>query len=146
MTADPREAAERRTEEAFARSGWADPRADYRAMLRRLKEQNPTQFASAVADYDDSVVGRLADANADPVAAWLSYGMRLAGWCAGGRTVRIDADGRRAEPGAGFESPALLIQLPAEETGRAMVVAAPRQLSAAQAATIALLVEGRLAL
>lgn len=146
MSVENRDVAERRSADAFARSGWADPRADYRAMLRRLREQSATLFSSAVADYEDAVVGRLSDAEADPVAAWLAYGVRLAGWAAGGRTVRIDAEGRRSDTTGGFDTPSLLLQLPAEESGRAMVVAAPREPSAAQAATIALLVDGRLAL
>lgn len=142
-------AIDQRTDDAFARSVWQDPRAEYRLLLRRLKEKDAAAFDGAVREYESSVASRLVDPAVDPVRAWLGYGVRLAGWLgAGGRTVEIDADGRAttllaAEPGL---EPALLLHLPANEGGRAILVALPRQASPAQRATLALLAEGRLAL
>jgi hypothetical protein len=143
-----KEAIDRRSEDAFARSTWLDPRADYRDLLRRLKESDTAAFASAVREYEAAVVERLADPAADPVAAWLGYGVRLAGWLGGGRTVEIDAAGRAAEMGAidRAERATLLLHLPAAEGARAIVIASPREPSEAQRATLALLVEGRAAL
>lgn len=143
-----KESIDRRSEEAFARSAWLDPRVDYRDLLRRLKEADAAAFASAVREYEAAVVERLADPAADPVAAWLGYGERLAAWLGGGRTVEIDAAGRAAEATAGGpgERATLLLHLPADEGARAIVVGAPREPSDAQRATLALLVEGRAAL
>ena len=142
-----RELVERRSDEAFARSEWQDPRADYRALLRRLKEQDSAAFESAVREYDERVAARLRDERADPVRAWLDYGLRLAQLAGGGRTVSIDADGRSTElPEAGPTAPALLLHLPADEAAAAIVVGAPREPSGAQRAAVMLLAERRTAL
>ena len=143
-----KEAIDRRSEEAFAGSAWLDPRADYRELLRRLKEADAVAFASAVREYEAGVVERLADPTADPVAAWLGYGERLAARLGRGRTVEIDAEGRAADATAAgpAEHATLLLHLPADESARAIVVGAPREPSHAQRATLALLVEGRAAL
>lgn len=141
---DSKEAVERRTDEAFAASPWQDPRAEYRALLRQLRERNAAAFEEAVRAYETGVVARLGDGTVDPVAAWLGYGRRLAQNAGGGRTVRIDEDGRAHALGDDEipAEPALLLQLPAEESAPAFVVAAPREPSPAQRATVALLVAG----
>lgn len=143
-----KETIDRRSEDAFARSPWLDPRADYRALLRRLKEADAAAFASAVGEYESAVVERLADPAADPVAAWLGYGERLAAWVGGGRTVEIDAAGRATERNAAGrgEQAMLLLHLPADEATPAIVIGSPREPTEAQRATLALLVEGRAAL
>ena len=142
MSDDAKELIERRSEEAFARSGWRDPRADFRGMLRQLRERDAAAFESAVKEYEARVASRLGDASVDPVAAWLDYGRRLAMLIGGGRTVAVDADGR-STPDEGGDAPALLLHLPAEEAAAAIVVAEPREPTAAQRATIALLAERR---
>lgn len=145
--AESKEAVERRTAEAFERSAWQDPRAEYRDLLRRLRGQDGAAFERAVLEYEATVVERLTDPSVDPVAAWLGYGERLAGWLGHGRTMRIDAEGRASEvEPASTAEPALLLHLPAEESAAAIVVASPRQPSAAQRAAVALLAEGRAAL
>lgn len=152
MTADESKVAtDRRTEAAFARSPWQDPRADYRVMLRRLREDDPAVFETAVRDYEDAVVARLGDEALDPVEVWLSYGERLAALVGRGRLVRIDASGKASDaPTADPADPSpaacpLLLHLPALESTPAIVVAAPRDPSPAQRASLALLVEGRTA-
>ena len=143
---DAKEQIDRRSEEAFARSAWRDPRTDYRAMLRHLRERDAAGFENAVREYDARVATKLAeDASADPVAAWLAYGRRLADLIGGGRTVRVDADGR-SEADDGGDAPALLLHLPADESATAIVVAEPREPSPAQRASIALLADRRTAL
>jgi hypothetical protein len=141
-----REMIERRSDEAFAVSGWQDPRAEYRALLRRLKEQAPAAFDSAVHEYEARVASRLGDESVEPVGAWLDYGVRLAELLGGGRTVAVDADGRSAPVDGSPAEPTLLLHLPADDTAAALVVAGPREPSAAQHATIALLAERRQAL
>ena len=143
---ESKESIERRTDEAFARSAWRDPRADYRGLLRRLREQDAGTFERAVAEYEARVAGRVAQPDADPVAAWLDYGRRLAELAGGGRTVRIDDSGAAVPDDPAHPSPALLIHLPADESAAAIVVAEPREASPAQRATIALLSEGQTAL
>lgn len=147
-----KEAVERRTDEAFGRSPWQDPRGNYRAVLRGLRQQDATTFEEAVREYEARIVSRLTDESADPVAAWLGYGCRLAELVGGGRTVRVDDDGRAealpAEPFSAdiIDEPALLLHLPADASAAAFVVASPRELSAAQAAAVALLAGGATAL
>lgn len=144
---ETKESTERRTDAAFAASPWQDPRDDYRAMLRRLRDRDAAAFEEAVGAYESGVVRALADAAVDPVLAWLEYGRRLAQIAGGGRTLSIDRDGRagvatQVEP----DHPALLLHLPADETAPAFVVAAPREPSPAQRATVALLAAGAQAL
>ena len=140
---ESKESIEGRTDEAFERSAWRDPRADYRALLRQLREQDAALFESAVVEYETRVAGRLADAAVDPVAAWLDYGRRLAELAGRGRTIRIDETGVSVGDDPADPSPALLIHLPADEGAAAIVIAEPRDASSAQRATIALLAERR---
>lgn len=146
--ASRREEAERRTEKAFAGSGWRDPRTAYRSLLKRLREQDPAGFEEAVADYERNVVTPVAAGTADPVRAWLEFGFDLANRLGpGGRIVRVDADGRATEdPSGALEVPGLLLHMPADEGAPALPVAMPREPSPAQQATLALLAEGRQAL
>ena len=140
MSEDPRAAIERRTDEAFARSPWADPRALYRSLLRQLKQSDAAAYESAVQVYRAGVEAPLASGSVDPVDAWLAYGRRLVELAAGGRTVSVDADGRmQAE--ASSATPALWLHLPADESAAAIVVAQPREPSPAQRATVALLAD-----
>lgn len=143
---ETKEALERRTDEAFARSAWADPRAAYRALLRRLREHDAAAFESALSEYESRVVSRIQDPAADPVACWLDYGRRLAQLAGGGRSVRVDADGRSESDDGAAAAPALLLQLPADESASAIVIAQPREPSAAQRATAALLADRHQAL
>ena len=138
---ESKEALERRTDEAFAGSAWADPRAAYRSLLRRLRENDAGLFESALAEYEARVVSRLQDPTTDPVACWLDYGRRLAALAAGGRCVRVDAEGRSAADDGDATEPVLLLQLPADEGASAIIVAQPREPSPAQRATVALLAD-----
>jgi len=91
-------------------------------------------------------VATLVDESGDPVPAWLGYGERLAALVGGGRTVSVDEAGR-SRPLEGIPAEAtLLLHLPADEATPALVVASPREPSAAQRATVALLAERRQAL
>ncbi|HEX6587680.1 MAG TPA: hypothetical protein VF039_01555 [Longimicrobiales bacterium] len=144
---ETKEAIERRTDAAFAASVWQDPRAEYRALLKRLREHDSALFEEAVRAYESTVAGRLAeDERADPVGAWIEYGRSLAQLAGGGRIVAIDSDGRATEAPTGSLSATLLLQLPTDESVPAFVVAAPRETSAAQRATAALLAAGAQAL
>lgn len=141
---ETKEAIERRTDDAFAASAWQDPRAEYRALLRRIRERDTAAFDDAVRLYETRVVAALADDAVDPVAAWLDYGRRLAQLAGGGRAVTVDEQGRAGElrSDAPIIAPTLLLQLPADESAAAFVVAVPREPSPAQLATMALLAAG----
>lgn len=143
---ETKEQIERRTDEAFARSPWRDPRTDYRALLRLLRDQDAARFETAVAEYEARVVARVEDPAVDPVAAWLDYGRRLAELAGQGHTVRVDVDGRAAPADAELTGPALVLHMPSDESAPAIVVAIPRDPSPAQRATAALLADRRTAL
>ena len=140
---ETKEQIEQRTDAAFEQSPWRDPRADYRMLLRRLRERDTAAFESAVAEYDARVIGPLSDPTVDPVAAWLEYGRKLADIAGGGRLVRIDREGRSETGAESGAEPMLLLHLPADETAAAIVVAEPREPSPAQRAAKLLLAESR---
>lgn len=152
---DPRGAAERRTDAAFAEGPYLDPRAAYRAHLRVLRERDGAAFERGVKAYEALV--QEIGAGGDAGQAWLRYGAALAGETPG-RTVAIDADGRasawagqddgqpsgddpreRDAPGA----VPLILHIPDDARAPALPLAAPRTPSRAQNASLALLVEGR---
>jgi hypothetical protein len=138
--------ADRRLDEALAREGAQDPRDFYRAHLRDLKQANPDGYAKAVAYYRDTLIPEVASGDVEPLEAWTEYGRRLAESLAPGRTVAVDASGR-AHP---YEAPVprdrLVLHLPGGKGGRALVVGLPAELTPAQRATCAVLVEGKLKL
>jgi hypothetical protein len=80
---------------------------------------------------------------ADPLGAWLEYGMLLAELLGPGRTVAVDATGR-AEPTADVAAAeGLVLHLSDIDDRPALVLRCPASLSPAQNATIELLVAGR---
>lgn len=135
--------ADARLEEALAQEGARDPREFYRERLRDLKQTNPAGYSEAVAYYRDTLIPRVAGGDADPLVAWTEYGRKLAEQVTPGRTVAIDATGR-AHP---YEEPPrrdkLILHLPEGRGGRALLVALPSELTAAQRATYDVLVSGK---
>lgn len=146
MSADPQQAADARFEEALAARGARDPREYYRERMRELKGQDPESYERATAFYRDELVPRIASGAADPIAAWLDFGCRLAEWSAPGDTVEVDATGRRHPHAPPTPLDRLVLHLPRERGARAQLVGLPIELSPAQRATYALLVQGRLKL
>jgi len=136
--------AEARLDEAVHGAGLADPRVPLRARLRELKESHPAAFDQARSHYEQTVLPALAEA-ADPLAAWVDYACFLAQLTSTGRLVGIDATGRATAFQAA--SPGLLVLFIPDDTPAAVLVAlAPAQPSAAQQATVDLLVNRRLGL
>ena len=72
--------------------------------------------------------------------AWIDYARWLADRFAHGKAVMIDVTGRASQASGGPEPGMLLVHLPDEQTTRAMVLLAPRQLSEPQRETVKLLV------
>ena len=140
------EKADAAIDEALATSGARDPREFYRERLRELKEESADAYDEAVSYYRETLVPSVAGGQVDPLVAWTEYGRKLAELATPGRTVSIDSTGR-AEP---YESPVsqerLVLHMPNARKGRAVLVALPRDLSAAQRACYDWLVRGRLKL
>jgi hypothetical protein len=148
MSTELRARAETRLAEAAAALDLADPRAPLRDRLRQLREQQPDAFERAVAHYEQTVLRALAAAgtDADAIAAWLDYGLFVGRLTSNGRLTAIDATGRATPWRQGLEPGSLVLFLPEDTGAPALVAAGPRQPSAAQHATLALLIERKLSL
>ena len=135
--------ADRIFEEALGQTGAKDPREFYRARLREMKADNPEAYREAVAYYEDDIVPSIAEAGDDPLMAWQRFGCRVAELTVTGTPIEIDATGRRRPYAPPTPLDRLVLHLPQESSGRALVVGLPPELSAAQLATYDLLVGGR---
>jgi hypothetical protein len=138
-------AAERALEAALAESGARDPREFYRERLRELKRLRPDEYQAAVSYYTHTLLPEVAERRRDALSAWTEYGRRLAEALAPGRTVTVDDSGR-ARPYEASGAIGLILHLPEDAGGRALLVALPRTLSPAQRATYDVLVAGKLRL
>ncbi len=127
-------------------TGARDPREYYRGLLRDLKARDAEAYQGAVARYDEAVVGAIGS-GADPLEAWLSFGVELARIVGGpGRTVVVDETGRAAELDGTPTWEAMVLHLPEARGTRALPVGLPPQPSPAQRATVDLLVHGKVRL
>jgi hypothetical protein len=145
MSTESRRNAEERLAAAMADAGMADSRAEYRERLRRLKKERPAAFRQATEHYERVVLPALLEGS-DPAGAWLAFGLELAGLAGPGRAVAVDGTGRSCEWRAGGAPGALVLFLPEDRQAAAVVLAAPATPTAAQAATIDLLVAKKLSL
>ncbi|HUF76377.1 MAG TPA: hypothetical protein VMM35_08865 [Longimicrobiales bacterium] len=134
--------ADRALEAALTASGARDPRELYRERLRELKRVSPEAYTSAVAYYTETLIPQVAAGERDPLEAWTEYGRRLAAALAPGHTLGIDETGR-AHPWERHEPDRLVLHLPDEKGGRALLVGLPPTLSDAQRATYDVLVAGK---
>lgn len=134
--------AESRLEASLADAPIRDPRELYRSRMRHLRERSPAAFETALRHYEETVVPRTA-ADADPIAEWLAYGRLLAELDGPGRFMEVDAVGRARPWREGDARVGLILYLPDDRSGRPFTVCMPRDATAAQAATHALLVEGK---
>ncbi len=135
--------ADRIFEEALGQTSAKDPREFYRARLREMKADNPEAYREAVAYYENDLVPSIAEAGDDPLMAWQRFGCRVAELTVTGTPIEIDATGRRRPYAPPTPLDRLVLHLPQESSGRALVVGLPPELSAAQLATYDLLVGGR---
>lgn len=135
---------DRRLEAGFAEAELADARVGFRERLRDLKSTQPEAFDRAVDYYENTVAPAILQGGS-PLETWVEYGRHLGTLSDEGRLMTIDSTGRAADWVAPVRAGELVLFVP--ESGRnALVVVAPTAPSAAQSATIQLLVEGRLSL
>ncbi len=138
---DPRTLAEHRLADALAASAMADPRALYRDRLRQLRATDPAAFARALDYFENTLVPAVAS-DGEPLTAWLAYGTFLAELPGRGRTMAVSQDGR-ARPYQPPPAGSLILFLPDDGRRRPEVLLSPAAPSAAQQATVDLLVHGR---
>lgn len=139
---DPRTRAEARLEAALQDADCADPRPLYRRALRYLRDRQPEAFQAALDYFEEELIPAVAS-EADPLAAWLDYGRRLARALGDGRLVEMDSTGRARPVTDPAEARGLVLHLPDDATAPALALRCPRDPSKAQQATFELLVDGR---
>jgi hypothetical protein len=145
MSSETKKLADERLTQGLAGRGALDARETYRALLRSLKAQSTDAFTKATRYYEQHVLPRLT-ADADPLDAWIDYG-RIIGELSGtGRMMIVDETGRAAPYLAPLTPGNLVMFVPDDTRAGSFVAVEPAELSAAQRATVALLVEGRLTL
>ncbi len=143
MSSDLKQRAEARLEAALAVPGApADPRPLYRPALRHLRETDPTAFARAISFFEETLVPAVA-AEADALGTWLEYGRLLVSALAPGRLLEVDGTGRAREVDDATGACGLVLFLPDSGAAPVLVLRQPSEASPAQAATIELLVAGR---
>jgi len=146
MTTDLQQKADARFAAALAASGARDPREYYRTQLRELKRSNPEGYDQAVGYYQDELVPSIAERDADPVEAWLAYGLLIARLAAPGRAVAIDPTGRSRPLESSGPVDDMILHVPDARHAPALLVGLPPKPSSAQMATHRWLVAGRRAL
>jgi len=144
MTDTKQAQADARFSEALGSEGARDPREFYRERLRELKQANPLAYEQASTHYQDVLIPGIADGTLDPLDAWMAYGCQLCQLLAPGKAVDVDGSGRRRPHAGSSSQDHLVLHIPDAPAKRALLIGLPRELSAAQQATYALLVQGRL--
>lgn len=139
---DPKTRADARLEAALQDADRADPRPLYRPALKYLRSQKPAAFQEALRYFEEELIPAVAG-EADPLAAWLDYGRRLAEALGEGRLVELDSTGRARPCTDAAGARGLVLYLPDDAAAPALSLRRPRGPSRAQEAAFELLVEGR---
>jgi hypothetical protein len=142
MDPETRARAEARLADAAAALGLDDPRQPYRRRLRELRETRPEAFDTAIGHYEQHVLPSLAAG--DPIEAWLEYGRFLAALSSAAELTVIDASGRARPHAPPLAAQSLALFMPADTAVPPLVAAVPARPSAAQKATLDLLVDRKL--
>lgn len=130
-----------RLEETLEERGLADPRPRYRVLLKRLADEDRAAYRDAVSRFEDELVPAVAEGEADPAAAWVRYGLRLAPELTDGEAVGVDDSGRARSVEDPGDPPLdrLLLWVPEVGGEPALVLSRPADLSDPQEATVDLL-------
>jgi hypothetical protein len=144
MSTELRTHAEARLAAAAAALGLADPRQPYRDRLKQLRQSQPEAFERAVAHYERDVLPLLA--GEAPLDGWVEYGRFLGQLTSNGRLTAIDASGRATPFRPPLQSDLVVLFLPDDTAAEALITAVPALPSAAQQASLDLLVHRKLAL
>jgi hypothetical protein len=145
MASETRRKSDDRLERACAAAGLTDPRETYRDLLRDLRGRDPDSFARASGHYQSEVLPRLAG-DAEPIDTWIEYGRVLGELGANGRMYSIDATGLADVYRPPYARHSLVLFVPDDGTRGSFVAAMPITPTAAQSATVDMLVHGRLSL
>jgi len=145
MSGGSRKEAEAWLAAALGQAGVADGREDYRNRLRLLRKENAEGFRQATEHYDRVVLPALL-AGSEPLGVWIEFGITLAGIRAAGTAVVVDESGRSAPWRGRYQPGTLVLFVPEDRQEDVMPLAVPAAPSAAQSATIDLLVLKKLAL
>lgn len=143
MDEELKQKADERFELALEESGARDPRDHYRQQLRELKASDPEAYEEGVRHYEEELLPDVASGDADPVAAWERFGLRIAELTAEGRTVEIDRTGRSHAYDPPSEQERMVLHLPHDQKEKALLVSLPPEPSTAQRATYDLMVRGK---
>ena len=138
---DLRARATQRLEQALRDSGVADPRPRLRDMLRELRDRDAEAFKTATLHFEERLIPAVAGDSGDAIGEWLEFGRVLATLTAEGDTVLIDPTGLSSPYSRPVPLDRLVLHLPKSQRSAAVPVALPAELSPAQQASYALLVE-----
>lgn len=139
---DPKNRADARLEAALPDADRADPRPLYRPALKYLRARKPDAFREALRYFEEELIPAVAG-EADPLAAWLEYGRRLAVALGEGRLVELDSTGRARPCTDPAGARGLVLHLPDDADAPALALRHPGSPSRAQQAAFELLVGGR---
>lgn len=134
--------ADARLETALQDTDRQDPRRLYRPALKYLRSERPAAFQDALRYFEEELIPAVAG-QADPLAAWLEYGRRLARALGDGRLLELDSTGRARPVSDPADARGLVLHLPDDAGAPALVLRHPTAPSPAQQAAFELLVEGR---
>lgn len=134
--------ADRRLDAALAGADRRDPRPFYRRALRHLRERDPDAFQHALEHFETELLPAVAG-DADPLAAWLEYGLRIGRALGEGRVMELDGSGRAAAVDDPATAGGLVLHIPDDAGTPVVVLRYPTDATAAQHAAYELLVEGR---
>jgi hypothetical protein len=136
--------ADERVAKAIMIAGAPDPRDSCRDRLRFLRERDEGSFRRALDYFENVLIPRVASDDSDPLSEWLEYGRVLAELGGAGRAIQVDPTGRSRDYARPVPMDHLVLHLPASGREPVRVLRLPGELSPAQRATYALLVEGSL--
>jgi hypothetical protein len=142
MADSERKRADARLRTALDDADQTDPRANYRPVLRYLKNTDDAAFRRVLRYFEETLVTAVAG-EADPLTAWLEYGRVLAEELGSGRLLELDSTGRARGVTAVGQARGLVLFVPDAATAPVLVLRHPRTPSPAQVATRELLVQGR---